>query len=82
LFYPRSLDQRGGRTRGRAGPQVRAQALDPDRQTPEGANRQAVSRALAQPSQSGNQENVLDRRGGQDHLQRAQTVGQSGIEII
>lgn len=66
----------GGRDSGGAGGQVRAEEVDADRTTPEGPNRQAVPRAVAQPSQPQHQEDGLDRRGGQDHLQRSQAVGQ------
>lgn len=60
----------------RAGPEIRSQALVGDRQAPEGAHRQAVPRALAQPPESRGEEDIVDRGGGPYHLPGARETGE------
>lgn len=60
----------------RTGPEVRSQTLVSDRQAPEGAYRQAVPRALAQPPEPGGEEDIVDRGGRPDHLPGTREVGQ------
>lgn len=51
-----------------AGPEVWSQALVCDRQAPQGAYRQAVPWALAQPPKPRGKEDIVDWGGGPDHL--------------
>ena len=52
----------GGRPGGPTGASLRSQEMDPDRQASERANRQTMSRTMAQPSRSQHQQVALDRR--------------------
>ena len=60
----------------RAGSEVRSQALVGDSQAPEGAYRQAVPRALAQPPEPRGEEDFMDRGGGPNHLPGTREAGQ------
>lgn len=71
-----SVCSTGGRDGSGAGRQVWAQEVDADRATPQGPDRQAVSRAMAQPPEPQHQEDSVDRGGGPHHLQRSQAMGQ------
>lgn len=59
-----------------AGPEVWSQALVGDRQAPEGAYRQAVPWALAQPPEPRGEEDIVDWGGGPHHLPGTREAGQ------